>query len=120
MPHRSGPDATTEDLVAGARLTFPAGFGGALTIEVEGAVPIHIDGRGERCVVTSVAPEAIITSRCTWRTDGETLMRIFRGARAFESAYLSGRLHISGDMAIMLRLQMERAPSARLSDTRGR
>ncbi len=120
MPHRSGTDATSEDLIAGARTTFPTTFSGVLTIEVEGADSIHIDGRGERCVATRVAPpEAITSSHCTWRTDGETLMRIFRGARAFESAYLSGRLHISGDMAIMLRLQMERAPSARMADTRG-
>jgi hypothetical protein len=34
-------------------------------------------------------------------------LRIFEGGRALESAYLSGRLRIAGDISVMTRLQME-------------
>lgn len=118
MPHRSGSQSTIEDLIAGSRTTFRSGFGGILTICADGAAPINVDGRGDLCIVSADPIEAGYTPDCTWRADGETLLRIFRGARAFESAYLSGRLNISGDMAIMRRLQMERGATARTTEDR--
>lgn len=117
MPHKSGPSAA-EDLIAGARSTFRHGFGGVLSILVESGAPIYIDGRREQCSVSYDTPDA--PPICTWRADGETLFRIFRGARAFESAYLSGRLSISGDMSLMARLQMERGSVARRTGDEGR
>jgi putative sterol carrier protein len=91
-------------LRSAAALAFRRGFGATLRIEPDDDAPFDIDGKRETCVV--VAPLAAAPD-CTWRASGETLMRIFEGGRALESAYLSGRLHIAGDMSVMARLEME-------------
>ncbi len=91
-------------LRAAASAAFRRGFGAVLRIDPDDSAPFDIDGRGESCAITAPADAA---PACVWRADSETLMRIFSGGRALESAYLSGRLSIAGDMSVMARLVLE-------------
>ncbi len=88
-----------------AASAFKDGFGGVLRIEPSDGPSFIIDGRSEICEVGPAAPDTI--ADCGWRAATETLIRIFEGGRALEGAYLSGRLHISGDMSVMARLVLE-------------
>ena len=51
------------------------------------------------------APPKDVAADCVWRGARETLQRALVNARAFDSAYLSGRLSIAGDMSVMARLE---------------
>ncbi len=95
-----------DPLTAAAAAAFRQGFGAVLEIVAEGATPFFIDGRGETCAVVAAAPAGAVPA-CVWRAAPDTLARIFEGGRALESAYLSGRLKISGDMSVMARLVLE-------------
>jgi putative sterol carrier protein len=91
-------------LMTAASSAFRRGFGATLRIDPGDGPPFDVDGRGETCAI--VAPSAAPPA-CTWRANSDTLMRIFEGGRALESAYLSGRLSIAGDMSVMARLELE-------------
>jgi putative sterol carrier protein len=95
----------TDPLIAAASAAFRQGFGAVLKLETEGGPSVFVDGRGESCVLGLAAPAG--EPSCVWRADGETLLRALQGGRALESAYLSGRLKISGDMSVMARLVLE-------------
>ncbi|MEZ5896443.1 MAG: SCP2 sterol-binding domain-containing protein [Parvularculaceae bacterium] len=96
---------TANALIENARAAFAAGFGAVLAIEAPDAATIYVDGRNDTCSLTAVPPDA--PAACVWRASTDTLLRIFEGGRALESAYLSGRLKISGDMSVMARLKLE-------------
>ena len=91
-------------LAPAAARAFRRGFGAVLRIAPEGLAAFDIDGRGEECVLV---PASSGSAQCVWRANAETLTRIFEGGRALESAYLSGRLKIAGDMSVMARLMLE-------------
>jgi putative sterol carrier protein len=93
-------------LAAASAGAFKRGFGAVLRIAPTDGTPFDIDGRGEDCAICS--PTAA-TPDCVWTASSETLTRIFEGGRALESAYLSGRLSITGDMSVMARLALESA-----------
>jgi len=93
-------------LASGAEQTFRRGFGAVLRIVPEGLAAFDVDGRGETCVLRPASDE---NPQCVWRASPDTLNRIFEGGRALESAYLSGRLKIAGDMSVMARLLLESA-----------
>lgn len=95
-----------DPLIAAAAGAFKQPFGAILEIAPDGASSFYIDGRASPCFVAATAPEGA-TSACVWRAGADTLARIFQGGRALESAYLSGRLKISGDMSVMTRLILE-------------
>ena len=93
------------DIRIAAARAFSEGFSGVIRIAPEGGVAFDIDGRGDRCAVVDAAPDR--APDCVWRASAETFTRIFDGGRALESAYLSGRLSIAGDMSVMARLVLE-------------
>lgn len=95
----------TDPLFAAASAAFRQGFGAVLKIEPDDGPSIFVDGRGEACVLGPTPPAG--EPHCVWRAAGETLLRVLEGGRALESAYLSGRLKISGDMSVMARLVLE-------------
>lgn len=95
-----------DPLRAAAAGAFRKSFGAVLEIAAEGAPSFFIDGRDEACGVLAAAPADAVPA-CIWRAAPDTLTRIFEGGRALESAYLSGRLKISGDMSVMARLILE-------------
>ncbi len=94
-----------DPLAVAAAAAFKRGFGATLRIEPAHAASFDIDGRGEFCVIVPSPPT--VRPDCVWSASAETLMRIFSGGRALESAYLSGRLRIAGDMSVMARLILE-------------
>lgn len=100
---------TPETLIAAAAGAFRKPFGAILEIAPDGAPAFYIDGRADPCAVIAVRPDGALPE-CVWRASADTLARIFQGGRALESAYLSGRLKISGDMSVMARLIMESSP----------
>ena len=95
----------TNPLIPAAAGAFRRGFGAILRIDPTDGAAFDVDGRGDACLIAAARPE--IAPACIWRANSETLMRIFGGGRALESAYLSGRLSIAGDMSVMARLVLE-------------
>ncbi len=95
-------DSAIRAAAAGA---FKAGFSGIIRIVPDGGVAFDIDGRTDNCAIVDARDEA--APDCVWSAGAETLMRIFEGGRALESAYLSGRLRIAGDMSVVARLVLE-------------
>ena len=99
-------------LAEAARDFFAAGFGGVIRVEAtDRGASFWVDGRGERCVLGPHAPAAVDASFCLWRAKHETLARLFaERTRRVESAFVSNRLQISGDMSVMARLEIGEAP----------
>jgi hypothetical protein len=95
--------AADGSLMRAAANAFLERFDGVIAIIPTASEPFHIDGRGERAEIVAGAPDG---ADCVWRASDDVLMRIFEGGRAFESAYLSGRLKISGDMSVMARAHL--------------
>lgn len=91
-------------LADAAGAAFRKGFGAVLRVIPDGCIGFDVDGRGDVCKIT---PPLTSAPDCEWRASEETLARIFDGGRALESAYLSGRLRIAGDMSVMARLTLE-------------
>ena len=96
------------DLLESAKAAFRTSFDATLAILVEGRPTIVVDGHESPPSVTEEADFDPANAACTWRVEEETLSRVFDGERAFTSAFLSGRLEIDGDMAVMARLEMEK------------
>lgn len=96
-------------LIAAAAGAFQKPFGAILEIAPDGAAAFFVDGTREPCAVLAERPGGAAPA-CVWRAGADSLARIFQGGRALESAYLSGRLKISGDMSVMARLILESPP----------
>ncbi len=96
-------------LVAAAGSAFRRRFDALIEIAPDGAAPFYVDGRADPCCLVVEQPQNV-SPACVWRASSDTLLRIFQGGRVLESAYLSGRLKISGDMSVMARLVLESAP----------
>lgn len=101
---------TIDDLVAQARQCLHRSFGGVVRVEVrqpDGA--FWIDGMPDPPVVSLDAPTGLERGFCLWRASGETLSRVLTPEnRRLEAAFVGGRLKISGDMAVMARLELTR------------
>ena len=103
-----GEQAETEDeLIRAARPFFGPGFGGVIRVETtDGDRSFWVDGRGMEATVQPHSPSGVERGFCLWRASAETLLRLFtRERRRLESAYISGRLKIAGDMSVMARLE---------------
>lgn len=89
-----------------AEACFKQGFGGVLRIESSGdESSIWIDGRLEVPTVSDRAPPEVAGRFCLWRGPVQVLATILSGQRRLETAYTAGQLKISGDMAVMARLE---------------
>ena len=102
----------TFNLAEAAAFAFTRRFDAVLKIEIdEQPDALWIDGRGPAPVILTTAPDsnapAPFAADCIWRSNAHTLHRVLEGERALESAYISGRLRIAGDMSVMARLAME-------------
>jgi len=96
---------TDSPLRHAARKAFKAGFSAIIRIAPADGPCFDVNGHGAECSLEDAAPDR--DPDCVWRANGETLNRIFEGGRALESAFLSGRLSISGDLSVMARLVLE-------------
>ncbi len=95
-----------EELKAAAATAFAEPFGGVLLLAPEEGRGVWIDGRAAPPEIKASAPKDE-PAHCAWRGARESLLRVLESERAFESAFLSGRVSISGDMSIMARLRLK-------------
>ena len=95
-----------EELLPAARQFFPAAFGGVIRIEVLDAdLAFWVDGRKSPPEVSTDSPEAVAQGFCLWRIDYSDLDQLFvEGGQRLANSFITGRLRISGDMAVMARL----------------
>lgn len=100
--------APLEMLVDAASLAFTRAFGGVLEIDIEKVGRIFVNGRANPPEVTTEEPETL--ADCRWISDAATMRRALEGERAVSAAFISGRLRIHGDMSVMARLALEKAP----------
>lgn len=98
-------DNFTDTLIARATETFSAVFNGVIELAPQGEASVWVDGRAAPPVAMKSAPKKH-PADCVWRGAPDTLLRALESEKALESAYLSGRLFISGDMSLMARLSM--------------
>ncbi|MEO1657296.1 MAG: SCP2 sterol-binding domain-containing protein [Pseudomonadota bacterium] len=99
-----------DNLLDPAKSAFLAPFAGVLRVEcTDDGSSLWIDGRGDSIVVSDKAPPEVEGRFCLWRSDRSTLSLILSGQRHLETAYTSGRVKISGDMAVMARLELKGA-----------
>ncbi|MEM8935792.1 MAG: SCP2 sterol-binding domain-containing protein [Pseudomonadota bacterium] len=90
-----------------ATRAFIAPFDAVLMLDVTDGAPIWVDGRSDPPLAALEAPaDAAVT--CAWRASERAMKRILDGERAIESAYVSGRLVVAGDMSVMARIKVEK------------
>ena len=96
------------DLKDRAEKAFASPFGAVIKIAPDDAEPVWVDGRQNPPKILTKLP-AKDAEVCTWRGARESLMRALDNERAATSAFVSGRIAISGDMSVMARLQLSGA-----------
>ncbi|MEL7489812.1 MAG: SCP2 sterol-binding domain-containing protein [Pseudomonadota bacterium] len=95
-----------DDLVSAAGKIFAHRFDGVIKVHLEDGDPIWIDGRKQPPLILKDAPPDTEPDS-VWTLSCETMRRVLDGERALESAFISGRLSIRGDMSVMARLKLE-------------
>ena len=99
--------SAADELREGAEKSFKAPFAGVLRIEcTEDGSSLWIDGRSDAPVVSEAAPPEVSSSFCLWRGEAMTLRSILTGQRRLETALITSQLKVSGDMAVMARLEL--------------
>lgn len=93
-------------LGAAAEKAFAAPFGAVLQLAPDDGIAIWIDGRESPVISAAQCPKDT-TADCVLRGGRETLLRALASTRAFESAFVSGRIAVAGDMSVMARLTIK-------------
>ena len=94
------------DLREAAQTAVAASFGAVMKLAPEGGEAVWVDGRAEPPAVAATPPKGA-EADCVWRGGRESLIRALSGERAMESAFVAGRIAISGDMSVMARIALE-------------
>ena len=94
-----------DELQALAARAFAAPFNAILQLAPDTGEAIWIDGHSSPPTILRKTPKK--TADCIWRGASESLLRALESERAAASAFVSGRITISGDMSVMARIQME-------------
>ena len=89
---------------AGAN-AFASAFEAVIKLTPENGDPVWIDGRIDPPQTSSAALTG--GENCSLFGAPETLLRALASQRGFESAYVSGRLSIAGDMSVLARLKFK-------------
>ncbi|MEM9014722.1 MAG: SCP2 sterol-binding domain-containing protein [Pseudomonadota bacterium] len=95
----------SQTLIDAATKAFSSKFDAWLKLCPRDADPIWINGQVQPPAIETT-PANGVTADCEWRASQETMLRVLEGERAFQSAFLSGRLKIAGDMSVMIRLTL--------------
>ncbi|GGY44764.1 SCP2 sterol-binding domain-containing protein [Parvularcula lutaonensis] len=99
--------SAADGLREGAEKGFVSSFDGVLRIEcTEDGSSLWIDGRGDSPSVSEKAPPELEGRFCLWRGEVPVLRSVLLGQRKLETALMAGQLKISGDMAVMARLEL--------------
>ncbi len=99
-------DSAKDALLAAAEKAFSAAFGAVLELRPESGDSLWVDGRQAPPKILAAAPDEN-PAACCWRGARDALTRALASPRAFDSAYLSGRVGVSGDMSVMTRLELQ-------------
>lgn len=99
-------DAPKDGLQLAAEKAFPAAFAAVLELCPENGASLWVDGRKTPPQILTAAPEDKAAD-CRWCGARDALQRALANARAFDSAFLSGRLRVAGDMSVMARLNLQ-------------
>ena len=100
-------NTATDELLESAKKALTHPFAAVIKLAPMDQTPIWVDGRTTPPTIGLAAPEGN-TGDCTWYGALDALEQALESERALESAYVSGRITISGDMSVMARLTMER------------
>ncbi|MEX6632363.1 hypothetical protein [Hyphococcus lacteus] len=92
-----------DELKEAAKKFFAASFDGVLKLAPAEQAPLWVDGHQSPPEV-SLTPPAKTEADCIWHGAAEILQQALFSIRSFESAYISGRVTISGDMSLLTRL----------------
>lgn len=99
-------NSASANLMESAAGVFRRPFGGVLRIEcTDDGSSVWIDGRGTAVKVSEAAPPDVSSRFCLWRGEAHLLVSVLAGQRRLETAYMAGQVRISGDMAVMARLE---------------
>ncbi len=98
-------DSHTSSILAYAEKAFDEGFGAIIELMPDGGAPVWIDGRADKAIASTTQPKNQ-TPDCVWRGAQDALIQALESEKALDSAFLSGRIFISGDMSVMTRLSM--------------
>jgi hypothetical protein len=101
-------ESNNDALSAAAKKAFVAAFGAVLKLSPDTGASLWIDGRVSPPLILAIQPDDC-EGDCQWIGAREALVRAIAGARAFESAYVSGRVCISGDMSVMMRIILDQS-----------
>jgi len=102
-------EKTNAALASAARKTFVKSFDATLQLAPDEGGAVWIDGAASPPVVLDRQPKGAAAD-CVWRGAREVLLRALGAERALESAYVAGRIQISGDMSVMTRLEFGEQP----------
>lgn len=103
-------NSAAANLREGAETCFSTPFAGVLRIEcTDDGSSLWIDGRVTPPSVSEGAPPEVSSSFCLWRGEGLMLRSVLTGQRHLETALTGGQLKVSGDMAVMARLELKGA-----------
>ncbi|MEM1289830.1 MAG: SCP2 sterol-binding domain-containing protein [Pseudomonadota bacterium] len=96
-----------DDLIESAKQCFVTPFDGVLRIECVGdGSSLWVDGRPAQPTISDLAPPEVAARFCLWRGEALTLLSVLNGQRRLETAFTAGQMKISGDIAVMARLEM--------------
>ncbi|MEM9421590.1 MAG: SCP2 sterol-binding domain-containing protein [Pseudomonadota bacterium] len=101
---------TENALIAEAEGFFCDQFDGVVRIEItdEGCA-VWVDGRSAPPTISASSPQGLTRQFCLWRVEAADLSVILSGTQArLEHSMVAGRLHVSGDMSVMMRLEKVR------------
>ncbi|GJL92655.1 hypothetical protein [Hyphococcus sp.] len=98
-------ESDNDALTAAVKKNFAAAFGAVLKLAPDTGPPLWIDGRENPPKILNSQPDGVEVA-CLWSGAREALTRATASARAFESAYVSGRVLITGDMSVMSRIAL--------------
>jgi hypothetical protein len=105
-------NSKADTFAAQAERFFAKPFGGVVRIEcTDDGSSLWIDGREGEPVVGEKAPADLSGRFSLWRGSSLVLHSVLSGQRRLETAFTTGQLKISGDMAVMARLEPEGVPA---------
>ncbi len=97
-----------DELIAAAGRFFSQSFDGVIRIEmIDADYAVWVDGRERPPTVSPTPPKGLERRFCLWRLSENDIRFVLAGdEKRLDASFVAGRLQISGDMAVMARLEL--------------